>query len=204
MKVALIYLAAGNSRRFGKGNKLLWPIEGKRMYLHLLERLKRIENRHSEWELLVVTQYPEIIEEAGKSGVKTVFSPESFKGASWTVKKALEAAGAMDAYVFFVADQPYLSEKTAEEFLEYMEKSGEEGLGCFCCEERTGNPVWFAQKYVSELLELEGDSGGKKVLKKHWDDAVFFQISNERELEDVDIWDSELNQNAAINSLQLL
>ena len=81
MKVALIYLAAGNSRRFGKGNKLLWPIEGKRMYLHLLERLKRIENRHSEWELLVVTQYPEIIEEAGKSGVKTVFSPESFKGA---------------------------------------------------------------------------------------------------------------------------
>ena len=118
MRVALIYLAAGNSRRFGKGNKLLWPIEGKRMYLHLLERLKRIENRHSEWELLVVTQYPEIIEEAGKSGVKTVFSPESFKGASWTVKKALEAVGAMDAYVFFVADQPYLSEKTAEEFLE--------------------------------------------------------------------------------------
>ena len=146
MKVALIYLAAGNSRRFGKGNKLLWPIEGKRMYLHLLERLKRIENRHSEWELLVVTQYPEIMEEAENLGVKTVFSPESFKGASWTVKKALEAAGAMDAYVFFVADQPYLSEKTAEEFLEYMEKSAEQGLGCVSWEERTAHPDWLAQK----------------------------------------------------------
>ena len=203
MRVALIYLAAGNSRRFGKGNKLLWPIEGKRMYLHLLERLERIEKRHFEWELLVVTQYPEIMEEAENLGVKTVFSPESYKGASWTVKKALEASAGMDACVFFVADQPYLSEKTAEEFLEYMEKSGEEGLGCACCEERTGNPVWFAQKYFSELLELEGDSGGKKVLKKHWDEAVFFQISNEQELEDVDIWNGKLDQNGEINSLQL-
>ena len=203
MRVALIYLAAGNSRRFGKGNKLLWPIEGKRMYLHLLERLERIEKRHFEWELLVVTQYPEIMEEAENLGVKTVFSPESYKGASWTVKKAREASAGMDACVFFGADQPYLSEETAEEFLGHMEKFGEEGLGCVCYGERTGNPVWFAQKYFSELLELEGDSGGKKVLKKHWDEAVFFQISNEQELEDVDIWNGKLDQNGEINSLQL-
>ena len=84
-----------------------------------------------------------------------------------------------------------------------MEKFGEEGLGCVCYGERTGNPVWFAQKYFSELLELEGDSGGKKVLKKHWDEAVFFQISNEQELEDVDIWNGKLYQNGEINSLQL-
>ena len=38
MKIALIMLAAGNSRRFGR-NKLLYEIEGKPMYRHILEKL---------------------------------------------------------------------------------------------------------------------------------------------------------------------
>ena len=38
MKIALIMLAAGNSRRFGS-NKLLYEIDGKPMYRHILEKL---------------------------------------------------------------------------------------------------------------------------------------------------------------------
>ena len=38
MKIALIMLAAGNSWRFGS-NKLLYEIEGKPMYWHILEKL---------------------------------------------------------------------------------------------------------------------------------------------------------------------
>ena len=38
MRIALIMLAAGNSRRFG-GNKLLYEIDGNPMYRYILERL---------------------------------------------------------------------------------------------------------------------------------------------------------------------
>ena len=41
MKIALIMLAAGNSRRFGS-NKLLYEIEGKPMYQHILEKLMKV------------------------------------------------------------------------------------------------------------------------------------------------------------------
>ena len=44
MKIALIMLAAGNSRRFGS-NKLLYEIEGKPMYRHILEKLMIV----AEW-----------------------------------------------------------------------------------------------------------------------------------------------------------
>ena len=38
MKIAMIMLAAGNSRRFG-ANKLLYEIDGIPMYRHVLEQL---------------------------------------------------------------------------------------------------------------------------------------------------------------------
>ena len=208
MRVTLIYLAAGNSRRFGESirllkekkhlmpeevpeNKLLFSIEGKPMYLHLLERLVKLCNRHASWEVLVVTQYEEILEMARRLGIRAVFSPDSQKGASWSVKAAMREVQDVDACAFFVADQPYLSEKTAENFLIDMQKRCQDGLGCVCCEEMTGNPVWFSKKFFPELLKLEGDRGGKKVLKEHWSEVEFFHIKDRNELQDVDVWTME-------------
>ena len=80
MRVTILYLAAGNSRRFGE-NKLLYPLDGKAVYRHLLDRLAQIAGRHENWELLVVTQYERILEELAplvKAGrLQTVFSPDS-------------------------------------------------------------------------------------------------------------------------------
>ena len=41
MRVTILYLAAGNSRRFGE-NKLLYPLDGKAVYRHLLDRLAQV------------------------------------------------------------------------------------------------------------------------------------------------------------------
>ena len=59
MKTVLIMLAAGNSRRFGS-NKLLYEIEGKPMYLHVLEQLKQVQKKIPDSGIIVLTQYQEI------------------------------------------------------------------------------------------------------------------------------------------------
>ena len=55
MKIAMIMLAAGNSRRFG-ANKLLYEIDGIPMYRHVLEQLddtkKKIENIY--WNIQIL------------------------------------------------------------------------------------------------------------------------------------------------------
>ena len=118
MRVTILYLAAGNSRRFGE-NKLLYPLDGKAVYRHLLDRLAQIAGRHENWELLVVTQYERIPEELAplvKAGrLQTVFSPDSEKGISYTIRAGIEAAEKQnaDACACFVADQPYMKEETA-------------------------------------------------------------------------------------------
>ena len=190
MRVTILYLAAGNSRRFGE-NKLLYPLDGKAVYRHLLDRLAQIAGRHENWELLVVTQYERILEELApliKAGrLQTVFSPDSEKGISYTIRAGIEAAEKQnaDACACFAADQPYLKEETAERFLESMERQ-KAPLGCVFCGGESGNPAWFSKPYFSELKELSGDRGGKKVLKRHWESVIPFRVEAAWELKDLD------------------
>ena len=192
-RFSMIYLAAGNSRRFGS-NKLLYPIDGKPMYRHLLDRLVHICEEKPEWEVLVVTQYEEIerytrsLEESGCS-VHTLWSPESVQGASVTISRAVKAAEEREALVFFVADQPYLTEDTVRNFLYEIEHEmvlSRKRLGCVGYQGECGNPVWFSKAFYQELLTLQGDEGGRKILKKHIKEAAIFPVTDKRELEDID------------------
>lgn len=45
--IHIIYMAAGNSRRFGS-NKLFYELDGKPMYRHMLERLIEIKDRYNK------------------------------------------------------------------------------------------------------------------------------------------------------------
>ena len=70
MKLGLIMLAAGNSRRFGS-NKLLYGIDGMPMYRHILLELKKVkaalEEQGHRCEITVVTQYEEIAAGSGEA-----------------------------------------------------------------------------------------------------------------------------------------
>lgn len=96
MRVTILYLAAGNSRRFGE-NKLLYPLDGKAVYRHLLDRLAQIAGRHENWELLVVTQYERILEELAplvKPGVcRRCFRRTAKKEFPIPIRAGIEAAG---------------------------------------------------------------------------------------------------------------
>lgn len=183
MNVCIVYLAAGNSTRFGT-NKLLYPFCGKPLYRHLLERLKAICARHSDWEILLVTQHEKIYD-LENPGIRTVFCTDSRKGVSYTIRAALDVAGAAQACAFFVADQPFFSEESAEAFLTTMEQV-RAPLGCVSFGGRPGNPAWFTRDYFAELMALDGDRGGREILKKHWKETVAFPISGNWQLWDID------------------
>ena len=44
----------------------------------------------------------------------------------------------------------------------------------------------FHEKYVDELLALEGDTGGREVLKRHPQDLFLCQVPDAQELKDYD------------------
>ena len=99
--IHIIYMAAGNSRRFGS-NKLFYELDGKPMYRHLLERLVEIKDRYNKLknaesnnpviDVTVVTRYREILDYcACIPDCHAVISPDSEKGISYTIKAGIMA-----------------------------------------------------------------------------------------------------------------
>lgn len=211
MNIAVIYLAAGSGRRFGS-NKLLCPLEGKPLYLHGLEKLICVCGRRRGRRLCVVTCHQEILDMLKYLPVSAVDSPHSERGIGWSVRAGVkwaqrgrafspaqkadgsdtfEAAqrqgglGPADACAFFVGDQPRLSEETMERFLCQMETERAD-LGCVCCGGHMGNPTWFSSAWFPQLLALDGDVGGRKILRQHPDRVCLCPVEDLAELKDMD------------------
>ncbi len=184
MNKHIIYLASGSSRRFGS-NKLLHPLKGKPMYLWGLEMLRDMAAGRQDCRLVVVSRYGEIRRRAEEMGFFAVDCADSEKGVSYTIRAGIDALGNVgeeDYLLFVVADQPYLTAASVEKLLEQAEK----GVECasLCFGEQQGNPGLFSAELISELLALEGDKGGRAVLKQH--DCIFVEAGSLQELEDID------------------
>ncbi len=189
MKIHMIYLASGSSRRFG-GNKLLCPFAGKPLYRWGLDVLACVAAERNDCDLTVVSRYPEIRDAAAALGAQTADCPESELGVSYTIKAGLRALqGAVEAslapedfLLFVVADQPKLTAASVERLLACARDGAE--CAALCHGDRLGNPVLFGAHLAPELLALEGDTGGKAVLRRH--DCVRVPAGSVEELEDVD------------------
>lgn len=183
-KVHMIYMAAGNSRRF-QGNKLLYSVNGKALYRYGLETLIQVQKKYPDTTLTVVVQEQAIYDCLWKEKIHVVYNPDSQKGASYTIKagvRALENVKPEDFVMFVVADQPGLTADTVEKLMNAGCAAGE--CAAVKCGYRMGNPVMFSATLLPELMELQEDEGGRKVMQRH--KCVYVEADNERELEDID------------------
>lgn len=208
MRNRMIYLAAGNSVRFGE-NKLLFPIAGKPMYQHGLFLLFSILEKKEEYELIVATQYPQIYEEVSQlklqreniaDRIYPLLTKQSRLGMSYTIREAIEYGWTIPEKTdfsncisgnerkiwqegpnydtFMVADQPYMTEVSLLGFMEGMTNSGRL-VGCVTEKDQYGNPVMFRSSLEEELLQMEGDQGGKRIFRRHLDSSYTYPVENE-------------------------
>ena len=185
----IFYLAGGDGSRFGE-NKLLYPltVEGvtKPMYRHALDRVMDIVSARITYELYVVTCHRDIYSyvkglQPELSRMYAVFSPDSPKGLSYTIRAGLAAAGATAPGVydtFLVADMPYISEDSLADFMREVTDSGRT-VGCMAENGRYKNPVMFQAKLEPELWALDGDCGGKSVFLRHQNEAYVYETAGE-------------------------
>lgn len=189
MKIKMIYLAAGNSRRFGN-NKLYHKIAGRPMFLYGLDVLEQVLKETENTVLTVVTVYEEIRKEVltrkklWQERLEVVDSPDSGKGISCSIRAGLTGTAA-DYYLFCVADQPWIQTETILELI--RETTEKHCLGGWVqWNDISGNPTIFSKELLPQLLALDGDTGGKSILRKQKNICVV-QAKQAAEIKDIDV-----------------
>lgn len=185
--IACILLASGFGRRFGS-NKLLYEIDGIPMYQYALDMLDTVSQQTIDGQriqVIVVSQYPRIEQHAQKLGMQTVHNVDAAEGIAASVRHGVRAARQADWLAFFTADQPDLRAETVRDFLMRAIHNGKP-FASVASEGQPGNPTLFSSVWREQLLQLSGDTGGRKIMKQHPEDIFWFDIP-QRERRDWDV-----------------
>lgn len=187
--IHILYLAAGSARRFGS-NKLLAHFKGKPLYASGLDTLEGFAKEHAECSLTVISRYDEILKDAESRSIAAVNSPLSEGGLSYSIQAGIESLAPLpreDFLLFVLSDQPYLS----AESLSRMTAAARPGTLCAtaCFDGVPGSPTLFSARLVPELLQLQNDEGGRRVMKRHPDETLWVELPRPEELWDIDTVD---------------
>lgn len=181
---AFVTLAAGLGSRFG-GSKLETEIDGLPLYIRALRRMQAFAGFPS----YLVAGPGHMAEAAPEYGVTPVENRDPRKGISHSLQlgfhRALEDNPGLKGVLFSVCDQPWLDSATIQQIF----NTAALHPGCIVCAgrgEERGNPVLWDRKYFPELMNLEGDRGGKQIMEKYKEKVRVVQ-AGEKELRDIDV-----------------
>ncbi|MGI5949989.1 nucleotidyltransferase family protein, partial [Peptoniphilus sp.] len=158
MKISAIIMASGMSERMGQ-NKLLLELKGKKLYEWTFDLMEEIDFH----EVILVSSYDEILEDAKKRGFKAIYNDKNEVGKSSSIKLGVNNTDKDCAMMFFVSDQPLLKAETVKKLIEAYEKN--QAITYPRTEKRRGAPVIFPPKYREALLGLKYDEGGMILVK---------------------------------------
>ncbi len=177
VKMGCVVLAAGLSLRYG-ANKLLQELEGESVVHRILRRVKQ-----GGFETVIaVVSDPAVREIAQSLRVHTVYNDAPEEGISRSIRLGLEQMPTVDACMFCVADQPFLSGHSIRKLRTgYAGGIVAAGFG-----HMRGNPVVFPQALFGELMTLHGDVGGGIVITRHLDLLTVIELDSNLELRDMD------------------
>ena len=180
IKLGCVILAAGLSRRFSGGDKLLFRVEG----VPMIDRAVMASQCGCFKRTAAVCSSGEVAARAEALGIETAMNDAPEAGQSVSVAIGTALMRDMDGCAFIVADQPYLTEKTVAGAASAFDGRS---IVQTACGDLRGSPVIFPRRFFDELMALTGDTGGREVIRAHSGDVKLFDIGDRRELLDIDV-----------------
>jgi len=174
--VSAILLAAGESKRMGEP-KLLLPLGSGTILGYTTDNL--LSSRVDEVIVVLGAEAQEMEKAIVGKPVRVVFNPDYRQGMSTSLIAGLKQVSSR-AHRIMVAlsDQPLIDKRTYNRLIEESLNSGK-GIVIPTYQARRGNPIIFAVGYKEELLRLEGDVGGREIVKRHPDDVLEVAVDSE-------------------------
>ncbi|MGE7902980.1 nucleotidyltransferase family protein [Peribacillus sp. NPDC094092] len=184
--IGAIILAAGMSIRMGEP-KLLLPLRGQPLFRHVIDSILG-SSMHPIY--LVAGNYIEEIRQHSEDypELKIIHNPNFADGMSTSLKLGVQSIKEhVDAVMIFLADQPLISLDVIQALLEKYIECKDEGVRIVRPKYKgeLGHPILVDSLILKEFHSIEGDQGGKSIIKKY--DAVTETVSFDNSMWGFDI-----------------
>ncbi len=126
-----------------------------------------------------------VLDIARRKNILTVLNTKAYKGQSQSIKLGILNISSSKGYMFFTGDQPLLNSYTINLLLNTFTENNDY-IVIPKYKNKVGSPTIFPEKFKNELLNLQGDVGGKIVINNHINEILFANLRNGYSLFDVD------------------
>ena len=167
-KIAGLVLAAGQSRRMGKINKLLEKIVG----VPLVRRSVDTVAGAGLDPVIVVTGHEQDAVAAALKGTPAVLvhNPAYAEGLSTSLKAGLAALpDDCDAAVICLADMPAIAPKHIKALTARFDPDAGRAIGVPVYAGKRGNPILWDRRFWASMQDVSGDVGARHLIGEHGD-----------------------------------
>ena len=186
--ISAVILAAGESRRMGKQNKLLLPVGGEAM----LGKLATSVCASDVGQVLVVIGHEaeKIRRELNEFPLNFVYNPNFSEGMTTSIKYGVKVVShECDGLLICLGDMPFINTSEINKLIHAYVKNRIKGEGLIVVpvfKRQRGNPVLFSIEFRNDILEHKKESGCKEVIMKNSDSVMEIEMDDEKMLLDVD------------------
>jgi molybdenum cofactor cytidylyltransferase len=180
-----ILLAAGQSRRMGKVNKLLAEIDGVPMIRYVASALRD----SGVGPLVIVTghQAEKICSTLKGFDAEFVHNPRYGEGLSTSLQVGVSAlANRTDGVIICQGDMPEVSSRHIDRLLAAFDPTEGREICVPTGNGKRGNPVLWAARYFPEILSVAGDVGARHLIGEHAESVCEVEMEDIGVLVDID------------------
>lgn len=189
MNIVGILLAAGHSRRFLHGNKLLHPLPSGRPIAQLAAQ--NLLAALPQSLAVVRPETPKLQALLRETGLDILIcepdQQEMADSLAAAVRQVMFRSTPPDAIVIALADMPFIRPDTITTLAQHLASGVPivaptyQGL--------RGHPVGFSKRFYAELATLQGDEGARSLLRQHVEAIKLVECDDPGILQDLDTWE---------------
>jgi len=182
--VAGLVLAAGSSTRAGSVNKLLVKVADAPMVRTIVDTLL-----HSELESVqVVTghEHQKVQAALDGAGINCHYCPSHVMGMAHSLSHGISRLPACEAVLVCLADMPHVTPPLINFLLESAGAQVAEVIVVPVYNGKRGNPVIVGKAFFDTLLQHEGDTGARFLMKQYPERVIEIEVADASVVTDYD------------------
>ena len=183
--ISAILLAAGQSKRILKENKLVKIYKGKPLINHILESLIKSKIQ----KIIIVLGYEgNKVKKTTLKSKKIIFvvNKNYKKGISSSIKLGIKKIHKKNkGFIIVQADMPFVKSLHINKIYNSLSKK-KNLIHAMRFKNITGNPIGFKTSVISKFRKISGDTGAKYMVKRLKKDTHFIKIGSNKIFKDLD------------------